>query len=170
MKEINEVELHLYFLNKSLLEDDVNKEIEKRLEYDQTLKDEFEEIKEFYVNLEQIENEKVTKTYMLAPLNLNSHKPENIVFAAQQSSTVEAKLMYVKTFISAEKCVIVRMFHNPTVKEYEFYVVCEGNENEKNACIKIPSMGIDLYSDENGHAKISAEYIPDDIELTVILQ
>ncbi len=169
MKEINEINLHIYLINKALLDARIREEIEKRLECDLSLKNEFEEIKEFYNNLEKIESEKTDKIYLLQPLDMKSYQSENIILAAQQSSTVQPKQKYVKTFISAEKCVMVRMFHNPKDKEYEFYVVCEGNENVMNACIKIPAFDIEIFTDENGCAKISAEYIPDDIELTVTL-
>ena len=63
MKEINEINLHIYLINKALLDARIMEEIEKRLECDLSLKNEFEEIKEFYNNLEKIESEKTDKIY-----------------------------------------------------------------------------------------------------------
>jgi hypothetical protein len=170
MKMINESDLHLYHLNKDLLNAGVRNEIEYRLSFDQGLIDEYGEIVEFYDNYEKGGTGKEVKTYSLAPLSLESDKPTNIVLAARQSESAEPCVQHVKTFISAEKYIAVRMFRNSKSKEYEFYVLSEGNENVGNACIKIPVMNRELYTDEHGFAKISAEYMPDDIEVKVILR
>ncbi len=168
MKEISEVELHLYFQNKSLLEDGIINEIEIRLESDQKLLAEFEEIKEFYANLKQLNPD--DRAYLLNPMESNYAEERKIVLAAQQSAETESKLHYVRTFISSEKYVMVRMFHNPQEKEYELYVICEDNEIVKNAVIRIPFLNQEIITDEKGFARVIASYLPDDIELNVVLK
>jgi len=170
MKEINEIELHLYIKNKALLIPEIREEIEKRIGTESKMNEELEEIKEFYNNYESLEKDNCQKTYLLTPLKLKTNKPEQISLAAQQFIDAKPKLTFVRTFISAEKYSMVRMFHNLQQKEYEFYVICEDNKKIKNAIIKIQSMDIEIRTDENGWAKISVEYIPDDIELTLIFQ
>jgi hypothetical protein len=170
MKEIAEIDLHLYVLNRSLLDKEIAEEIERRIPADSQLAAELEEIKEFYSNYEQTIYEKTQKVFVLAPLNLKFNKPEQITLAAQQSTTTESRLKYVKSFLSAEKYVIVRMFHNPETKEYEFYVICEDERSVKNAIIKIPFLNKELITNEEGVASITEDYIPEDVEILVELQ
>ncbi len=170
MKEIAEIDLHLYILNRSLLDKKIVEEIESRIPADSPLAAELEEIKEFYSNYDQTEYEKTPKVFVLTPLNLKFNKPDRITLAAQQSTTTESHLKYVKTFLSAEKYVIVRMFHSPETKEYEFYVICEDERSVKNAIIRIPFLNKELITNEEGIAKIIEDYIPEDVELVVELQ
>lgn len=170
MKEIAEINLHLYILNRSLLDKEIVEEIERRITTDSKLTAELEEIKEFYSNYDQTEYEKTPKVFVLTPLNLKFNKPDQITLAAQQSTTTESQLKFVKTFLSAEKYIIIRMFHNPGTREYEFYVICEDERSVKNAIIRIPFLNKELITNEEGVAKIIEDYIPDNVELIVELQ
>ena len=170
MKEIAEIELHLYILDRSLLDKKITEEIERRISVDPQLAAELEEINEFYCNYEQTVYEKTQKVFVLTSLSPKLNRPDQITLAAQQSTTTEPSLKYVKTFLSAEKYVIVRMFHNPETKEYEFYVICEDERSVKNAIIRIPFLNKELITNEEGVAIIAEDYIPEDIELIVELQ
>jgi hypothetical protein len=168
MKEIKEADLHLYLINKQLLDDELKKEIETRLETDKNLQDKFEEVKEFYFNLKRMDA--VDKIYQMMPMEMNFPGTEQIVLAAQQSIDTESKLRYIKTFISSEKYVMIRMFHNPKADEYEFYVICDDDKIVDKAIIRIPSLNKELITDESGFAKTVASYLPDNIELSVMLR
>lgn len=170
MKEIAEIDLHMYVLNRSLLEAEIIQEIERRTQTDCKIADELEEIKEFYRNYEQTIYEKTQKVFILTPLNLKLNKPDQITLAAQQSTATESQLKYVKSFLSAEKYIIVRMFHCPETKEYEFYVLCDDERSVKNSIIRIPFLDKEFIADEGGAVKITEDYIPDDVEIIIELQ
>lgn len=169
MKKISEIDLHLYVVNKSLLAYETVHDIEQRIIFDKKLADDIEEIKEYYQNFETYNIEDELKIFKLVPLNTGILTGAKLTLAAQQTTATSPGLKYIKTFISGEKYVLIRMFHDPINKEYEFYVLCENEALVKNAVIKILSINLEIKTNENGFAKISAEYIPDDAELTVIL-
>lgn len=170
MKEITEMDLHLYILNISLLDKEIVEEIGRRISTDLRLAAELAEIKEFYNNYNQTVNEKTQNVFVLTQLSTNHNSQEQITLAAQQSTATKTHLKYVKTFLSAEKYVIVRMFHKSETKEYELYVICEDERSVKNAIIRIPFLDKVLIANEEGVAKITEDYIPDDVEIIVELQ
>jgi hypothetical protein len=169
MSEIGEVELHLFYKNKDLLESWIIKEIENRLKTDESLRNEFDEIIEFYENYARLQCELTDNTFQLKPLILNLCDKEKILLAAQHSESTESQIKYIRTFLSSEKYLIVRMFNNTAIGEYEFHVISDGDENMKNAVIKIPFLNKELVTDKFGFANIKASYIPNDIEISVTL-
>ena len=122
MKIISETELHLYILNKDLVASEIREEIENQLECNSDLRIELDEIREFFEIFNTLEKSDSKKVFLLTPLILKTNRQEGISLAAQHATPDVSKINYVKTFISAEKYVMVRMFHNPKIKEYEFYV------------------------------------------------
>ncbi len=169
MKEIPEIDLHIYVVNKSLLGLNAIQEIERRIICDKLFAEKLEEIQEYYRNFQEINIDESVNTFKLIPLYLEPSESKKMTLAAQQISATDSKFKYIKTFISAENYVMIRMFHNPENKEYEFYAMCEDESLMKDIIIKIPSINIETKTNESGVAKVYAEYIPEDIELTVVL-
>lgn len=167
MKEINEEDLHLYIINKNQLDAAVITEIEKRASTESAFRKKIEEIEEYYHNYEMFSKIAKEGVFHLLPIVNKNKANEQITLAAQHNNSVEMEEKYIQTFISSDKYVMIRMFRNSALGEYEFYLVSDNSELVKNAVIKIPSLQKELISNEEGIAKIQIEYLPDNIELFV---
>ena len=167
MKEITEEELHLYIINRNQLDAGTADEIERRALIDIEFRKNIDEIAEYYRNFEIYSNIDKEGVYLLLPMKDEYQANEQLTLAAQQNTTIEHGVKYIKTFISSEKYIMIRMFHNPELGKYEFYLVSDNLELVKNAVIKIPSLHKELITNTEGIAKLQIEYLPDDIELIV---
>ncbi len=159
MIEITEQDIHLYIINKSLLDDIIVNEIEKRLKVDNTYLSRINELKEFYQIYNKVAKTNLDYTFLLEPMNKGKMN-ERLKLAAQQKNRTEDKLKYVNTFVSAENLIITRLLYNEVQKEYELYVLCEDDSSLVSyAIVEFENNLTKFITDQNGFIRIKGSTI-----------
>ena len=159
MKIITDEILHLYIINKQLLEVDFLKEIDEQLKSSDIMKKRIEAIKLFYTELNNVERKKLEMTstgkesISLYPFEFNYNNTLKYAKLAADTVNDDKKIdayKYVKTFASAENLYLMRLHHNPVKNEFKLYILSEDAEKISNLKIRIPELNLEFVSDENG--------------------
>jgi len=133
MKEITEMDLHLFLLNKSLLNDDTIFEIERKLSCDESLLEELKGVKEFYELFQSLENENCGIYTLKEFLSLNSS--QNVIKLAAMENSGLSDQNYIKTFLSGTNYLLARLFYFQKEKEYRLYIIDNENMDRVANCV-----------------------------------
>ncbi len=159
MKEITEEALHLYVVNKNLLDLETLNKIEELLSKDTSFQDQIKEIKEFYSIYEQL-SLKTSNEFILCAAESTPEHDKSIKLAAMQSNVGLSEQTYLKTFLSADNYIITRIFYNPIEQEYDLYVIPEDNKVDVSyAVLYLSEIGKEFVADSNGVIKIKSGFI-----------
>jgi|GEM_PF-6217031 len=159
MKEINEEELHLYVLNKTLLDKNILYRIEKLAAIDEAFQKELYEIKEFYSNYDRISSNRSSVYFLGSPeAESSGHKP--IKLAAMQSISESTELTYLKTFFTGDNYLITRLFYNSNEQSYNLFVLSENDKVDvANAVLFVAGIKKEFIADEKGIINIKSRFI-----------
>lgn len=159
MKEITEEALHLYVVNKSLLDMETLYKIEELARRDASFQDQIREIKEFYSIYGQLSLKTSNEFILLAAESTPEHD-KSIKLAAMQSNVSLSEQTYLKTFLSADNYIITRIFYNPIEQEYDLYVIPEDNKIDASyAVLYLSEVGKEFIANSKGVIKIKSGFI-----------
>ena len=168
MKELEENDLHLYIINKSLLGADVINEIENKLAVDESFREEIREIEEFYNTFESLENQNAG-VFTLKVLR-NAGTNNNVIKLAAMRNSKSDGQNYIKTFLSGEDYLFARLFYLSREDKYRLYIIDQENmDRVANCVVKINNKGNYIISDENGIVLFGDQNIADQVEIKIII-
>ncbi len=159
MKDITEEELHLYILNKTLLDKNTLHKIEEIASADENFQKELHEIEEFYSNYSQISSNKRNTYYLSAP-KVGSFPDKSIKLAAMQSIAESTDMTYIKTFFNGDNYLITRLFYNSKDQSYNLFVISEDDKIDiSNAVLYLAGIKKEFVADEKGMIRIKSGFI-----------
>ncbi|MCL5028581.1 MAG: hypothetical protein M1480_06120 [Bacteroidetes bacterium] len=159
MKDITEEELHLYILNKTLLDKDILNRIEEIAGKDESFQKELHEIEEFYSNYNQISSNRQNTFFLNAP-QLETFRIKSIKLAAMQSVAESTDLTYIKTFFTGDNYLITRLFYNSKDQSYNLFIIPEDDKGDvSNAILYLTGIKKEFLADEKGMIKIKSGFI-----------
>ena len=159
MKEITEEALHLYVVNKNLLDLETLNKIEELLSKDTSFQDQIQDIKEFYSIYGQL-SLKTSNEFILCAAESTPEHDKSIKLAAMQNNVGLSGQTYLKTFLSADNYIITRIFYNPQEQEYNLYIIPEDNKTDASyAVLYLSEVGKEFIADSKGIIKIKSGFI-----------
>ena len=167
MKHITDEILNIYLLDSSVLEKRKVEEIELHLSKCKECKKFYEEMKSFYIDLNELEN-KEQHSYKLESLYSESDEKNNLMsLAAQDAEEVEKGFRYFNTYATAEKLILMRAFKDISTGEFIIYLVCENVEKIKNALVNIQGIDEDFVSDKECFIKIKDHQLDKQMQINI---
>ena len=159
MKDISEEELHLYILNKTLLDKDTLNRIEELAAIDENFQKEIHEIEEFYSNYNSISSN-IPDVYLLHAPEVESSGDKSIKLAAMQFIAESTDLTYIKTFFTGDNYLITRLFYNSKDQSYNLFIISEDDKvDAANAVLYLTGIKKEFVANEKGIIKIKSEFI-----------
>ncbi len=169
MKEITEEELHLYILNKALLDKGILNRIEELAAKDELFQKELREIEEFYSNYNRISSSRHSAYFLNAP-KIESYNDKSIKLAAMQSIAESTDLTYLKTFFTGDNYLITRLFYNSNDQSYNLFIISEDDKvDAANAVLYLTGIKKEFVADEKGIIKIKSGFIDFPGQITIRL-
>ena len=159
MKDISEEELHLYILNKTLLDKDTLNRIEELAAIDENFQKEIHEIEEFYSNYNSISSN-IPDIYLLHAPEVESSGDKSIKLAAMQFIAESTDLTYIKTFFTGDNYLITRLFYNSKDQSYNLFIISEDDKvDAANAVLYLTGIKKEFVANEKGIIKIKSGFI-----------
>lgn len=155
MKIITDEILHLYVLNRNLVEESVISDIEEKIGTSEEFRKKIEKIKEFHEEFKRLNSNHNhfvnANTIILYPLSFITDISDNYIkLAADYHPEEKDFFKYQKTFASAENLILIRLHHNRKINKSRLYLISENMKSVANLKVKIPELNMEFVSDSRG--------------------
>lgn len=183
-KLTEEEKVHLYVINKSLLQGNEITEIENKINSDISFKDFVENVKKVIEDIKTFDSadidvgkitsrilnkNKIQYLFELKSLFPDDEDTDNLKLAAMQKKDANDNFVYFNTFASADNFILIRALKNSTRNEYKLFLICDDMTLVGNSVLKISNTNIEFIADNKGVVTLTSDYLNKNIDIKVFI-
>lgn len=155
MEIITDEILHLYILNRNLVEKSIIAEIEEKIGKSDEFRERIDKIRTFHQEYEKhntyTDPFKNSNTIELFPLQIEENQVQNSAKLAANNEPEQKDLFkYQRTFASASNLILLRLHYNYALKKSRLYLISEDMKSVANVKVRIPELNREFISDSKG--------------------